>query len=461
MSESNHHRHSQHMTRLVRLIVLLLVTFIPSVASLHTRAQAPHRAGLVVVYGNGQVSTHCVEFSEPSISGYEVLMRAGLDIGIDASNSMGVAICRIRNDGCNYPQQPCFCQCTDLSGAVPCLYWSYWHLQGSSWQYSGMGASNHQVTHGDVEGWVWGSGIMGGGAPPPSVTFEQLCQTTHQPAEVPQSSSPPKLADDGKRLELPVITHFVADRTLIQAGESVALDWELHDADKAFLIYDDIQQGIEGEGPNSQVVLSPTRTTTYTLLASNEDGDVSKQVVVEVNPVTPTPTETSTPSPTPTFTPTATETSTSTSTPTPTPTAAQLPPTALPVVSPPASLAPTTSSSEMLASPTPILTPGLPAAQGDVVPNEAGQGAPISKPTVTPEPALARRTSTPAMLAERSGDATTTGRALVKGSSPQRQSNLLVVWLGLAVALGLGGLVIIGIVVALLLIARGGKAGRR
>lgn len=448
MSETSQLCLNHPMVWLRRLIVASAVVLVLMLASLDAQAQGPHRAGLVVVYRNGQVSTHCVEFSEPSISGYEVLMRAGLDVGIDASNSMGVAICRIGSDGCNYPQQPCFCQCTDLSGAVPCEYWSYWHLQGSTWQYSGMGASNHQVAHGDVEGWVWGSGMMNGASPPPSVTFDQLCSTPGQPADVPQQSSPPKFADDGERLELPVITRFVADRTLIQAGDSVVLDWELHDAKKAYLIYDDVQQGIEGEGPNSQAVLSPTRTTTYTLLARNDDGDVSQQVVVVVNPVTPTPSETPTPSPTPTSVPTATPTSTSTPTftpvapPTLTPTATQLPSATPLTVSGP-------SAVPALFTSTPA--PGLPGAQG----------VSTRQPAKASGTMIARRTAAPARLAEVSGDVATVERPSAREASPRRQSGLLVVWLGLGLALALGGLVTIGIVVTVLLIVRSGKAGRR
>lgn len=463
MPETHRVGRSRRMIWLARLMATLAVMFAPVLACPPAYAQGPNRAGLVVVYANGQVSTQCVEFSEPSISGYEVLMRAGLNVSIDASNSMGVAICRIGNDGCNYPQQPCFCQCTDLSGAVPCLYWSYWHLQGNTWQYSGMGASNHQVAHGDVEGWVWGSGVMGGGNPPPGVTFEQLCPTPGQPAEVPQPGPPPRPAGDGERLELPIITHFAADRTLIQAGESIVLDWELHDAKKAYLIYDDTQQGIEGEGPNSKAVLSPTRTTTYTLLARNDDGEVSEQIVVVVNPVTPTPTETSTPDPThtPTFTPAPTATSTHTPTLAPTPTATLLPSPTMPVVSSPLPSATATSSPDVAASASSTPAPALATAQGDVAFNRAGQGVHASKPLVTPDAALARRRATPAALAERSGETSSVGQSLAAESAPQDRLSLWVVWVGLAVTLGLGVLVIAGVVVVALLMVRGGRAGRR
>lgn len=156
------------MHRWVNLIALILVALL-SVAS--ARAVNVHRAGLVIVHGNGQTVKRCIEFSEAQISGLDVLTRSGLDLNVDASNAMGVAVCRINHEGCAYPSQPCFCQCQ----GSPCIYWSYWRLTSGAWKYSNVGASGAVVRNGDVDGWVWGVGTVSGATPPPAVTFEQVC----------------------------------------------------------------------------------------------------------------------------------------------------------------------------------------------------------------------------------------------------------------------------------------------
>ncbi|NJN94399.1 MAG: hypothetical protein HC875_10055, partial [Anaerolineales bacterium] len=149
------------------------------------RAETSHRVGLVVVHGD-QVLKQCVEFSEDELTGYEILERSGLDFNADLSNSMGAAICRIDNHGCSYPADDCFCQCQ----GTPCSFWSYWHLDGGSWRFSGLGTSNYEVNDGDVEGWIWGEGTPNrGGSPPPVVTFEEICAA--KPTDTPTFTPPP------------------------------------------------------------------------------------------------------------------------------------------------------------------------------------------------------------------------------------------------------------------------------
>src|SRR5712691_2296606 len=79
---------------------------------LRTDAQAnANRAGLVVQYNDGRVVTRCVTFTEPEISGYDLLRRASLPLIADTSG--GGSICKIGNTGCNFPAQQCFCDCQD------------------------------------------------------------------------------------------------------------------------------------------------------------------------------------------------------------------------------------------------------------------------------------------------------------------------------------------------------------
>jgi hypothetical protein len=166
------------------LLGLLLVMPIPT----HADTAFPHHAGLVVRDGNGNVTTRCVDLGEDGqASGEEVLRASGLSITAEYS-SMGAAICKIGNDGCSYPAEDCFCQCT-LQPGQTCMYWSYWHLVNNQWQYSQFGTTNYTVHSGEVEGWSWGAGTTSSAVAPPVYTFSDLCVAT--PTNTPTPTSTP------------------------------------------------------------------------------------------------------------------------------------------------------------------------------------------------------------------------------------------------------------------------------
>jgi energy-coupling factor transport system substrate-specific component len=137
-------------------------------------AQGPEqaaRAGIVIDFGDGVVYTSCVDLgADGQATGEEVLATAGFDVLIEYS-PMGGAVCKIGNQGCNFPGQPCWCECM----SSPCVYWSYNHLQDGQWSYSSLGASSYMVRAGAVEGWAWGAGTVAQGAAPPLYSFDQLC----------------------------------------------------------------------------------------------------------------------------------------------------------------------------------------------------------------------------------------------------------------------------------------------
>ena len=135
------------------------------------RAQEPHRAALVVRMGDGAVETACVSFTEETVTGYDLLVRSGMPLNIDASG-MGTAVCSINNTGC--PASDCFCQCTGSD----CLYWSYWHRPNGVWEYSQGGASVSVVVDGAIEGWSWGPGSVSNAVPPPDLSFADVCEVS-------------------------------------------------------------------------------------------------------------------------------------------------------------------------------------------------------------------------------------------------------------------------------------------
>jgi hypothetical protein len=153
-------------------------------------AQEPNQIGLVVMHGDGTTTTRCVEFSEPQLSGYDILQRSQLEFSIDAGG-MGAAVCRIDGEGCTTPQEDCFCRMNQN----PPLYWSYWKVVDGQWRYSNLGASMSLVEPGTVEGWVWGPGNVNEATPPPVYSLEQICAAaspTDTPTDTPTATFTPE-----------------------------------------------------------------------------------------------------------------------------------------------------------------------------------------------------------------------------------------------------------------------------
>lgn len=162
------------------LLLLLLANAVPGLGL----GDEANEVGLVVQFDDGQVETLCVGLEGWEITGADLLMRSGLGVVMDASSSMGVIICKISDLGCDYPSEPCFCQCTGGGG---CAYWNYFYREPGEidWIYSPLGAAARKVRPGSVEGWVWGDGHT-----PPSEqwTFEAICAS---PAPAPTETLVP------------------------------------------------------------------------------------------------------------------------------------------------------------------------------------------------------------------------------------------------------------------------------
>jgi len=155
-------------------ILLALVVILALVPRLvQAQEPPPHRAGLVIVHGDGRVLTRCVAFTEEAISGTDLLRRSGLGVVVTTYGGLGQAVCAIDGEGC--PADDCFCRCR--GGA--CAYWTYSHLQpDGSWLLSPVGAGSWLLHDGDVDGWVWGDGSVA----PPAISFEAICGPLPRPA---------------------------------------------------------------------------------------------------------------------------------------------------------------------------------------------------------------------------------------------------------------------------------------
>ena len=164
------------------LLLLSLITAISAISPAPARAQTVgNQAGLVVVHGDGRVTTRCVAFPEPQISGADLLSRSGLSLVVEAG-PLGLTVCSLNGEGC--PSTDCFCECH----GTPCVYWNYYYGNpDGSWTYAYAGAVSRQITHGDVDAWLWGESSK----LPPSLTFNTICAPASSGQAEPVAVSPP------------------------------------------------------------------------------------------------------------------------------------------------------------------------------------------------------------------------------------------------------------------------------
>ena len=151
------------------LTILLLALGAGMGRALAQATPTAHQAGLVVRFDDERVQTYCVAFETPTLSGYDLLTRAGLSL-VTQAGGVGTAVCRIDDVGC--PANDCFCACR---GGAECAYWSYWHQPEGVWRYAPAGADRYQVNPGEVEGWSWGRGVEGQAPSPPLLTLAEIC----------------------------------------------------------------------------------------------------------------------------------------------------------------------------------------------------------------------------------------------------------------------------------------------
>lgn len=197
------------------LIALITLALAPSLG----QAQSPNHAGLVIQFPDGQVETACVEFSEEEITGVDLLNRSGLPVTFDYSSGLGAKVCKIKETGCNYPGEDCWCQCQ----GSPCTYWNYWQLRGDLWVYSPLGASDRRLGDGDVDGWVWGDGQQ----PPSLLSLDEICEVEVQPAKatIPAFTSPldtPTVQPTATRPRSPTATSATSPLSLPTATSLVS-----------------------------------------------------------------------------------------------------------------------------------------------------------------------------------------------------------------------------------------------
>ena len=161
-------------SRVLSLVAALVASgALVSVASGEARAAGLHRAA-VIVEGDGQTHRVVVEFPEESITGVELLRRAGADPVVYAYSGIGGAVCRLYGVGRDAGPD-----CLGGTGG-DARYWAYFRAPAgtTTFRYAAVGGGASTVRDGDVEGWRYGTGAAPtyasidtilGVAPPPTV----------------------------------------------------------------------------------------------------------------------------------------------------------------------------------------------------------------------------------------------------------------------------------------------------
>jgi len=279
------------MTRRTLLLPLLLAALCILAGAFAARAQGgEHRAGLVIRYADGSVQTQCVSFSESSITGEDLLQRAGLAVTLNFNIGQGGAVCSINNQGCAFPIKDCFCKCQ----GAQCEYWAYYHGTDVGWQYASTGASGFLVNDGALEGWSWGPGNWSSGTEPPPRTFAEVCSA---PATATATATPtPSATVPPQDESAPPQVTFEAQATELTPGACTVLRWWVSDA---------AQLTLDGATVNAQDQKSicPPATQHFILAATNSAGQTLREITVTVAEDSPVPAPIQ-PGSTPTRTPT-------------------------------------------------------------------------------------------------------------------------------------------------------------
>jgi hypothetical protein len=146
-TRSNSRTHSARV-----LLCALILAVLAGLPAAGAATPAPHLngAGLVIKHGDGRTLYFYVQFSEPQITGAQLLERSGVSLDVTPYSGLGEAICLIDGEGC--PSSNCFCK----SYANPSVYWRYQRLTSAGqWVFIQSGPDQTVVHDGDVDGWAW------------------------------------------------------------------------------------------------------------------------------------------------------------------------------------------------------------------------------------------------------------------------------------------------------------------
>jgi hypothetical protein len=124
-----------------------------------------------------------VAFTEPEISGIELLERSGVPLVTVSFGGLGEAVCSIQGEGCSVGE----CQRRLCQGPRPDdPFWQSFRQQSpGDWRPQLLGASSEAVRDGDITGWSWTNGE----ANLPAITLDEIAARAEANAITPPAPS--------------------------------------------------------------------------------------------------------------------------------------------------------------------------------------------------------------------------------------------------------------------------------
>lgn len=177
--------YATHARKFTGMLAVLIILAASILATSGVEAQRPNGAGVVIRHGDGTLIYAYVQFEEESISGMDLLQRAGLPLSVAPFAGLGTGICSIGGEGC--PADDCYCH----SYQAPATWWHYYTYAGG-WAESPAGPSSRTVHDGDIDGWSWTAGDPG----LPAVTIDEIAamngvdRNPPTPTPVPPTATP-------------------------------------------------------------------------------------------------------------------------------------------------------------------------------------------------------------------------------------------------------------------------------
>ena len=137
-------------------------------------ALAEGEAGVVIQHGDGSTETFCVAFTGDSISGDQLLKRAG--VAQENVNGLVCSVGQRADEGCYGAGtfESCTCKCKNPGAG--CAYWAFYTQRyGQQWVYSALGFLAQRAKDGEMQAWRWGLGGANSAPAPAAISFEQVC----------------------------------------------------------------------------------------------------------------------------------------------------------------------------------------------------------------------------------------------------------------------------------------------
>lgn len=159
-------------------LALALLLLLGALSGVAAQADATSAAGFLVDDGEGEPRYVVVTFTGESIAAIDLLREADLGAVTVDFGGLGEAVCEIDRTGCEVDAcRVRLCQTGDPESP----FWQLWGLdEDGAWALSTRGASDVELTHGDVVAWAWT------GVPPelPAVDWSTLADLAGAPVAV-------------------------------------------------------------------------------------------------------------------------------------------------------------------------------------------------------------------------------------------------------------------------------------